>query len=144
MTATSRQQTKLYQGRITRSELTRQDQPPPLLEGPSISLPGLFRGQASSMASSMALARHQFARLDGLCVDRLRPSRWSRGTPAFLENIQLLPEIPENQAGEALALRAQPDLLQDQVAKLLAQPDVLAKAQPDLPVLREKSYSGRT
>ena len=61
------------------------------------------------------------------------------------------PEIPENQAVEALAQRAQPDLLQDQVAKLLAdidalaaQPDVLAKAQPDLPVLREKSYSGRT
>ena len=106
----------------------------------------------------MSLARHQFARLDGLCVDRLRPSRWSRGTPAFLENIELLrtageAEIPENQAGEALALRAQPDLLQDQVAKLLADPDALAAqpdllanvlAQPDLPVLREKSYPGRT
>ena len=116
------------------------------------------------MASSMALARHQFARLDGLCVDRLRPSRWSRGTPAFPEKTQLLPtageaEIPENQAGEALALRAQPDLLQDQVAKTLADIDALAAraqqddlqellynalAQPDLPVLREKSYSGRT
>ena len=116
------------------------------------------------MASFMALARHQFARLDGLCVDRLRPSRWSRGTPAFLEKMSLSPtagepEIPENQAGEALAQRAQPDLLQDQVAQYLAdieafaaglQVDVLqelldnALAQSDLPVLRQKSYSGRT
>ena len=90
----------------------------------------------AAMASLMSLARHSCSRLEGLLVSRLRPSRWSSGTPAVQEKIQLFatagePEIPENQAGEALALCEQPELLQDQVAKALADLDHQC-AQPDL------------
>ena len=65
----------------------------------------------AAMASPMSLARHQFARLDGVAVARRKPCRWSRGTPAAHEKA----ELPDNQAGKA------PDSLQDQADKALSQ-----------------------
>ena len=111
----------------------------------------------AAMASPMSLARHQFARLDGVACARRKPCRWYRGTPAAHEKA----ELPEHQAGKA------PDSLQDQADKALdtaENPENQAAKTPDLPQgqaddatdppgasfvqdvpeAAEKSYSGRT